>query len=161
MAKWTKLSQDNKVKLMIVILGAVFSVVGYFGKSWFDNIKSFPGSSQEIVIQTLSDDNIFVEKVLQLGAKSAIPNISGKWSGKDGVLTIIEHFSDGTLAIESSSYGKGNGEAIPKMPSKFRVFFPRKGEGEYTVSSDGLTMMSRFSKKASTQAEYDTLRKTE
>ncbi len=38
MLTWLKsLSQDNKVKLLIVILGAALAAAGYFGQRWFES----------------------------------------------------------------------------------------------------------------------------
>lgn len=34
--KWTGLSQDNKVKLIVIVLGAVLAAAGYLGKSWLE-----------------------------------------------------------------------------------------------------------------------------
>ena len=54
---WNTLTQDNKVKLIIVILGAVLAVVGYFGEDWFESTKASSGDSQATVTQTTSGDS--------------------------------------------------------------------------------------------------------
>ncbi len=37
---WKKLTQDNKVKLAIFFLAALFAVIGYFGKNYFESSTS-------------------------------------------------------------------------------------------------------------------------
>ncbi len=52
--KWKALGSDNQVKLFIVILGAVFAVIGFFGKDWLESTKIPIGNFQPIVTQTTS-----------------------------------------------------------------------------------------------------------
>lgn len=53
---WKALSQDNRVKLVIVILGAVFAVLGYLGKPSFESTKPASGKPPATVTQTTSGD---------------------------------------------------------------------------------------------------------
>jgi hypothetical protein len=51
--KWNSLSQNNKITLAIVILTALFGVLDYFGKSWFESSSNESGST---VTQTTSSN---------------------------------------------------------------------------------------------------------
>lgn len=55
--KWKDLSQDNKVKLIVVILGAVLAVMGYFGKGWFESPDISASDTEASVTQTTSGDS--------------------------------------------------------------------------------------------------------
>ncbi len=58
MLAWLKsLTEDNKVKLMIVILGAVLAAAGYIGKLWFESTPQSSSDSKETITQTTSNDN--------------------------------------------------------------------------------------------------------
>jgi len=105
---------------------------------------------------------IKVEPVKQIPAKPVnVPDIAGKWMGKDGTLYIVEQFSDGTFKIESPGYGTGLGEFIPKMPNKFRVTMQGIGYGEYSVSTDGQRSMGWFIDEKTHQKEYETMTRVE
>lgn len=51
--KWKSLTQNNKITLVIFILTVLFSVLGYFGKSWLESSFNEPGPT---VTQTTSGD---------------------------------------------------------------------------------------------------------
>ncbi len=55
--KWKEITQDNKVKLIIVMLVALFSVVGYFGKGWFESTKPLSSETQATATQKTSGDS--------------------------------------------------------------------------------------------------------
>jgi len=71
--KWKALSQDNRVKLMIVILGAVLAVIGYFGKSWLESAKSPP-----VVIDSSTPSRNYTKStVTQTTSGDSSPAVSG------------------------------------------------------------------------------------
>ena len=41
--KWNSLTQNNKIKLVICILTALFAVFGYFGESWLESSSNDSG----------------------------------------------------------------------------------------------------------------------
>ncbi len=58
MITWLKLlSQDNKVKVLIVILGAALAVAGYFGQRWLETSKLASTETKATVTQTTSGNN--------------------------------------------------------------------------------------------------------
>ncbi len=58
MLSWLKsLTDDNKVKLLIVILGAALASVGYFGQHWFESAASASPETKATVTQTTSGKN--------------------------------------------------------------------------------------------------------
>jgi hypothetical protein len=58
MLTWLKsLSQDNKVKVLIVILGAALAAAGYFGQRWFETTEPASPETKATVTQTTSGNN--------------------------------------------------------------------------------------------------------
>ena len=57
--KWKEITQDNKVKLILFILGAVLiPVVGYFGKDWFESSSTSPKTLPTSVTITASQGGV-------------------------------------------------------------------------------------------------------
>lgn len=54
---WNSLSQDNKVKLVIVILVAVFSVIAYLWQSEVKPTKPISNNTPVTIEQTTSGNN--------------------------------------------------------------------------------------------------------
>ncbi len=55
--KWKKITQDNKVKLIIPFLIAVLGVMGYFGKGWFESPATPKTTTPTPTTQTTSGHN--------------------------------------------------------------------------------------------------------
>ena len=125
-------------------------------------VKPEPVKVNPIEVKPEEIKPIKVEPVKQTPEKPVnVPDIAGKWMGKDGTLYIVEQFSDGSFKIESPGYGSGLGEFIPKMPNKFRVTMQGIGYGEYSVSTDGKRSMGWFIDENTQQKEYETMIRVE
>ncbi len=55
--RWNNLSQDNKVKLIIVMLTATLAAAGYLGKNWFQPTPSTSSDTPATVTQTTAGES--------------------------------------------------------------------------------------------------------
>ncbi len=54
---WKKITQDNKVRLIIPILIAVLGVIGYFGKGWFESPTTLKATTYTAITQSTAGDS--------------------------------------------------------------------------------------------------------
>jgi len=55
--KWNALSQNNKIALIVVILSALFAVLGYLGNRWLEPPPTEPAPISKVEQKTTGDNS--------------------------------------------------------------------------------------------------------